>query len=347
MIPFTTAFAWDGVSNLVVNTCTGSNPFISPYGGLRYTPAASGSVRHILNDGGNYCAVTTVTNSVMRPNIRFDYTPGTGGCFGTPAPGNTLASDNPVCSGYPFTLSLQTPIFGTGVSYQWQYSADGMEPWTNTGASLPELVTSQTAATWYRCLVSCGILTDESTPVLVEMNAYAFEIYYVDGFDDAPACYGATNEIIVADFGDTYTVLPGGEVTMIAGISIFFLPGTTVQQGGQLLGYIDPCGPYCTPPAAKPVRIADQENSPTRNSPPRFSVMPNPTAGTFILELQGDTPVADATVCIIGITGEEVLPKTRMTGYRQLFSLEHVPAGIYFVRVISGNASEGLKIVKY
>ncbi|MFZ4523227.1 MAG: T9SS type A sorting domain-containing protein [Bacteroidales bacterium] len=347
MIPFTTAFAWDGVSNLVVNTCTGSNPFISPYGGLRYTPATLGSVRHILNDGGNYCAIATVTNSAMRPNIRFDYTPGTGGCYGTPDPGNTLASPNPVCSGLPFTLSLQTAILGTGVSYQWQYSADGQEPWINTGVSSTELVTTQTTATWYRCLVTCGILSGTSSPVLVEMTGNAFDIYYVAGFDDATICYGATNEIIVADFDEPYSVLPGGEVTMIAGMSIIFLPGTTVQLGGHLLGYINPCGPYCEPPASKHPRMADREYNPMRNSERHFSVMPNPTTGDFLLELKGDTTPAEAIICITGTTGELVLPKARMTGSRQSFSLSYLPTGIYFVRVISGDVSECAKIVKY
>ncbi len=41
MIALTTSFVWNGSSNLVVNICTGSNPYTSPYGGLRYTTTAS------------------------------------------------------------------------------------------------------------------------------------------------------------------------------------------------------------------------------------------------------------------------------------------------------------------
>jgi hypothetical protein len=46
-------------------------------------------------------------------------------CSGTPSPGNTLATINPVCPGTPFTLSLQNPGVTAGLSYQWQSSANG------------------------------------------------------------------------------------------------------------------------------------------------------------------------------------------------------------------------------
>ena len=74
MIGFTSNFVWDGTSNIVVNTCTGSNPYTSPYGGLRYTSATSGAARYIQTDGSSNCGVATGTNSTYRPNIRFDYT---------------------------------------------------------------------------------------------------------------------------------------------------------------------------------------------------------------------------------------------------------------------------------
>ncbi|MBK7031507.1 MAG: hypothetical protein IPH45_20965 [Bacteroidales bacterium] len=40
-----------------------------------------------------------------------------GACSGTPDPGNTLASPNPVCPSVNFTLSLQNNTPGTGVTY--------------------------------------------------------------------------------------------------------------------------------------------------------------------------------------------------------------------------------------
>lgn len=91
-------------------------------------------------------------------------------CSGTPAPGNTLSTANPVCPGINFTLSIN-PISASGLTYQWQSSPDGVA-WTNIpGATNANLVRNQTSATWYRVNVTCSGNTGASTPLQVLMNA--------------------------------------------------------------------------------------------------------------------------------------------------------------------------------
>jgi len=91
-------------------------------------------------------------------------------CSGTPAPGNTLSSVTSVCPGVNFNLSLQNAPALTGISYQWQSSSNGTT-WTNvSGATNATLTTSQTAATYYRCQVTCSGNTGTSTPVLVALS---------------------------------------------------------------------------------------------------------------------------------------------------------------------------------
>jgi len=46
-------------------------------------------------------------------------------CSGTPDPGNTISTDDPVCADEEFTLSLENATSGSGVTYQWQSSSDG------------------------------------------------------------------------------------------------------------------------------------------------------------------------------------------------------------------------------
>lgn len=90
-------------------------------------------------------------------------------CSGTPAPGNTLSSVTSVCPGVNFNLSLQNAPALSGLSYQWQSSANGTT-WSNiNGATSPTLTTNQTAATFYRCQVTCSGNTGTSTPVLVAL----------------------------------------------------------------------------------------------------------------------------------------------------------------------------------
>ncbi|TSA29305.1 MAG: hypothetical protein D4R67_02225, partial [Bacteroidetes bacterium] len=172
MIAFTTNFMWDGSSNIVVNTCTGSNSFTSPYGGLRYTASTSGTITYVRTDGSDNCNNTSLSSTTYRPNIRFNYTPPVP-CSGTPNPGNTLSTSNPVCSGVSFTLTLQNATPGTGVTYQWQSSPNGTT-WTNVGTSSSSYTTSQTTATYYRCQVTCSGNTGISTPLVVTMNPFYY-----------------------------------------------------------------------------------------------------------------------------------------------------------------------------
>ncbi len=90
-------------------------------------------------------------------------------CAGTPTPGNTVSTVATTCPTVPFTLSLQNPASGVGITYQWQSSATGVTgSFTNiTGATNATLTTSLTASTYYQAIVSCGASSATSTPVQV------------------------------------------------------------------------------------------------------------------------------------------------------------------------------------
>jgi len=77
-------------------------------------------------------------------------------CSGIPVPGNTLSNLNYACTTDVFTLSLQNQFNLSGITYQWQSSPNN-STWTNiSGATLETYDGSQTAATWYRCRVTCS-----------------------------------------------------------------------------------------------------------------------------------------------------------------------------------------------
>lgn len=95
-------------------------------------------------------------------------------CAGLPAPGNTVSSVSTVCPGISFNLSLQNTTSGSGVTYQWQSAPSAAGPWTNiAGATASGLTTTQSAATCYRCNVTCASVgggTTTSTPVCVALT---------------------------------------------------------------------------------------------------------------------------------------------------------------------------------
>lgn len=88
----------------------------------------------------------------------------------TPAPGATISTPSTICFGQSVTLTLTTATAGTGVSYQWQSSPDGVLPYTNIlGATASSLTITPTGSTFYRCTVTCrnGPVSTNSTPVQV------------------------------------------------------------------------------------------------------------------------------------------------------------------------------------
>ncbi|MCX6267403.1 MAG: T9SS type A sorting domain-containing protein [Bacteroidetes bacterium] len=162
------------------------------------------------------------------------------------------------------------------------------------------------------------------------------------------ACYNATNVISVAGGGTVFTVSAGGEAIFIAGQKISFLSGTNVQPEGYLHGFIRPAGPYCgakaasftAVPAGEPEIYSVAEKS-------FFKVYPNPTTGSFSLELTSIEQSAELRVEIYGMHGERVL-SAELRGQRKYeLSLAGKPVGVYFIRVVIGKFTGTLKIVKH
>jgi hypothetical protein len=91
-------------------------------------------------------------------------------CSGTPSPGNTLASVNPVVIGSSTTLSLQNATSGSGVTYQWQSSSNNSS-WADISAATSATYSATpSAATYYRCNVTCSGNTGASNSLLVNLT---------------------------------------------------------------------------------------------------------------------------------------------------------------------------------
>ncbi len=90
-------------------------------------------------------------------------------CAGTPNPGNTLSTANPVCPTEVFTLTPQNLTIGSGVTYLWESSPNGTT-WTTIPGTGGSLSRTQTTATYYRVTVTCAGNSTTSTPVQVTMK---------------------------------------------------------------------------------------------------------------------------------------------------------------------------------
>lgn len=163
-------------------------------------------------------------------------------------------------------------------------------------------------------------------------------------------CSDATQTLLIAGNGTTYLVSsPSGSVNHIAGTNIIYYPGTKVEQGGYMHGYISTtfCNPVIPPVVSSPV-ISGVENPGNIGNPNSslFKIYPNPTPGNFTLELKGDASSAQVHVEIFGVLGDRILSKDMKIDRKQEFSLAEKPIGVYVVHVTSGLNTETEKIIK-
>lgn len=90
-------------------------------------------------------------------------------CIAPPEAGVVTVAETPICASGSTVLSLNGGDVGTGISYQWQSSPDSAA-WVNMASATGAQVTvTQTAATWYRVVSTCGAGSTPSAGVIVRM----------------------------------------------------------------------------------------------------------------------------------------------------------------------------------
>lgn len=97
-------------------------------------------------------------------------------CSGTPNAGITLSSSAAVCPSTSYTVSINGVNTGSGITYQWQSSTDGITYTNIAGATSATYSATQTDTMFYQNIITCSAtgLSDTSAPVQVNMtNIYA------------------------------------------------------------------------------------------------------------------------------------------------------------------------------
>ncbi|NDE05054.1 MAG: hypothetical protein EB003_10455 [Flavobacteriia bacterium] len=167
--------------NLIIPAGATYGLALSLNGSLRYSTITAGS--YTFSGGGcNLITGTdigfggTLTSGINNRGFlgSVSFISGTN-CTGTPNAGITASSANPVCPSVPFNLNMANATFSSGLTYQWQSANSATGPWTNiTGATSSAYSATQTANTWYQCIVTCTATASSSisTPLFVTTNSF-------------------------------------------------------------------------------------------------------------------------------------------------------------------------------
>lgn len=160
-------------------------------------------------------------------------------------------------------------------------------------------------------------------------------------------CYNASQTIYIAGSGTSFVVQSGGSATMIAGQRLFYYPGTTVQSGGYMRGYIAPTGPWCgTMAPSIATVVTGKEELTAILDQNRFKVYPNPTTGNLTIEQTGEKISELVKIEVYSMLGNLVFKIENISERKQGFNLHDLPVGLYFLRIHNGDRSETIKIVK-
>jgi hypothetical protein len=232
MITFNTNFVWDGVSNILVDVCTGTaNPFTSPYGGVRTLAAstANGSRRVRCDACGSQCGVNTTTVNTTKPQVRFNYTPPPP-CAGVPVGGIITPAILNACSGQTVTLtSVGATGIAPGISYQWQVSPTPGGPYFNVVGGVGATTTSYTSAplltgVYYAILkVKCSTGPDSAYSNEVTINVTTTPTVAVSP-TSANYCTGAAGVVLTGSGASTYSWGPAAGLSATTGSPVTATP---------------------------------------------------------------------------------------------------------------------------
>ena len=181
-------------------------------------------------------------------------------CSGQPTAG-ILSSDQTIICGAPdvanLTLDSATTNY-SGLSYHWQSSLTGTDPWTDFGTSeLNAVSDTLSVSTYFRCWVECSAsgLSDTSAVVLVQVNLNPPPTVAVVPGTIITYCTGYDPLTIVASGAVTYTWTPDISIPNGVGDSAIAAPAVTTTY--TIVG-MDSVG--CTGTALVTVNVRNTPN---------------------------------------------------------------------------------------
>ena len=198
-------------------------------GGSNYTSAllcTSVSSTRGCNSGGNGWVTITVNN-----------------CSGTPTAGTATGTPSSGCGTYTSVLNLTGSTGGSGVTYQWQSSPDGIT-WTNVaGATTLPYTVTVTGTIYYQCIVTCTSSGSTATSTTIELLFYPNPVA-ISGILDV--CPGTTTTLTdtSSSGGGTWTSSSGGIASV--GSTTGVVTGVSSTGGTATITYTIAGGCYAT-----------------------------------------------------------------------------------------------------
>lgn len=162
-------------------------------------------------------------------------------------------------------------------------------------------------------------------------------------------CFESEEPLIIGGNPPTFTVEENASAFLVSSVSIILKPGTVVKEEAYLRAWISDEG--CVQPSSILVteaeRIDDSESNSFPLSNDLFRVYPNPTKGSFNLELNKADEYTSAMVEVYTMSGEIILQQSIGASQVHHFEIAHSNPGLYLVRVIRNDWTGLQKLIKH
>jgi hypothetical protein len=120
-----------------------------------------------------------------------------------------------------------------------------------------------------------------------------------------------------------------------------------VEAGAYMHGYITSDNTYCgglVPPIV--AVVTGNPESPAGLDLIGFSLYPNPTSGDFTIVQKEGKLRGEVKVEVFSVKGERVISEKLVGEKQHLFRFSEMPSGLYFVKIMSDDYVETIKLVK-
>jgi hypothetical protein len=209
-----------GTAGSDINTISkGFRYFATTGNAFQYWQSATGSGAIPTGNG---------TLNLNRPNIQFEIS-SLPPCPAPPSAGITIASDDSICSGETVIFSLSGSSIGSGISYQWLTSADGVSWSIINGEINPNLIQTISTAAYYACEITCSGLSDTSSVSFIYLNTF-YECYCTANIGGN--CTSAIDSVAIST-----TTLANGPTACTLSYSSYPQTGNTTASLTQGLAY--------------------------------------------------------------------------------------------------------------
>ncbi|PKP46190.1 MAG: hypothetical protein CVT95_07335, partial [Bacteroidetes bacterium HGW-Bacteroidetes-12] len=232
---FSTPFMWDGVSNILVETCFNNNSFTNNATVFQSTTSFNSSIWRIA-DNSTVCGNNTLSGtSSQRPNMIFDWTPSN-----TPPTSNFSSSSTFTCSGIVSFTDLST---NNPTSWTW-YFGDGnsstQQNPTHTYLLNGTYTVVLEACNAFGCdsLVMNNLITVSTGVSPIAASCYPTTLGYCCGFGITNVNFNTINNTSI-DGAEGYSDFTCQQTTVFEGASYTLSIGSSAQSTQNYAAWID------------------------------------------------------------------------------------------------------------